>query len=296
MQNSNASKSPLNIQQIASIADSITAFPDLEKYEIGEPTASKTALNKIGQFDTWEKLGMTFGFSKISIEKETAAEAFEDIYAELLALTQGAHIYRFWNFLPELNKGSGDSERYKQFCTGRSNAFSKSYGNDDIRHMPAGTCVGCDGNEFSLYFIAGITAPEHYENPKQVPAYRYPRQYGPRSPSFARATSVQVDNRHYHFISGTAAVIGHESVGLNNFQQQLEVTCDNLDIMIQQVNALEPQGSGKVYLRNQGDFEKAKTYLNLRFPDISQKLSYIKADICREELLVEIEFSLSTTE
>ena len=60
----------------------------------------------------------------------------------------------------------------------------------------------------AIGFLAGRAVPRHFENPRQVPAFEYPAQYGPRPPSFSRATAVKAGEGRWIFISGTAAVVG----------------------------------------------------------------------------------------
>ena len=252
--------------------------------------------NKIGRFLLWESDFALFGFTKTNFQTKGIKETAAELYRELFKVTKGSYLYRVWNYLPHLNLGEGDNERYKQFCEGRSNAFYETFGEEHLAFMPAGSCVGIDGDDLVIYFLAGAKCPDHHENPNQVPAYRYPRQYGPRSPSFARATSIHLNKKHYSFISGTAAVLGYESQGNNDLQRQLKVTCDNLELITQQISVSVPDSkntktkrSGKVYLRNSNDYEEARNYLKFRFPDLVDSLIFLRSDICRKDLLIEIE-------
>ncbi len=249
-----------------------------------------------GSFHLWEGNGLIFGFTNAQVNPQTDSKTAYELYQELFKITQSIYLYRTWNYVPDLNSGEGDRERYKQFCEGRSMAFHETFGDNDSTYMPAGTCVGIDGDQLVICFIAGTQPPDHHENPNQIPAYRYPRQYGPKTPSFARATSVHINNQHYRFISGTAAVLGHESKGLNSLKEQLKVTCDNLEKISEQSlvgnqksNTPFSKGTAKVFLRNPSDYAETKSYLEKRFPSLTNSIIYLKTDICRKELLVEIE-------
>lgn len=247
---------------------------------------------KSGPFHLWNNGNVVFGFAKTEFQQEHVKETAHSYYRDLLDLTKGSFLYRVWNYLPNLNSGEGDKELYKQFCEGRSNAFHQAFGEQNPEYMPAGSCVGIEGDALVLYFLAGSKCPHHHENPNQIPAYRYPRQYGPKSPSFARATSIHLDQSHYSFISGTAAVLGHESRGFNNLLRQLEITCDNLDQISAQIGNSDQKNrrhGGKVYLRKAEDYAAAREYLKTRFPHLENSLIYVRSDICRKELLVEIE-------
>lgn len=239
------------------------------------------------------------GTAQVPVEPNTVRSASYRIYNDVFEAFRGLNLYRIWNYAPAINEGEGDLENYRQFCLGRSEAFEQEYGAIVDRFMPAGTCVGCDGDKLVVVVIGGEREPDHFENPKQIPAYQYPREYGPRAPSFARASSVCTGDCRYRFISGTAAVLGHESVGAGSLDEQLAVTCDNLDTIIAETldskvtdfEGRRSSATGKVYLRHASDYPKAKSYFEERFPNWSEGLIYLRSDICRRELLVEAELS-----
>ena len=92
---------------------------------------------------------------------------------------------RMWNFLAGINAGEGDHERYRLFSAGRARALALKP--DFEQRLPAATAIGMSGPGLVVYFLAGKQPGQPVENPRQVSAYRYPRQYGPQPPSFARA-------------------------------------------------------------------------------------------------------------
>ncbi len=238
--------------------------------------------------------------AKVPVDGPSTRPASHALYAELFELIGPRQLYRVWNYLPQINEGENDQERYRQFCLGRSQAFEQRFGSGGFQSMPAGTCVGSDGSELVVIALASDAPPAHHENPKQIPAYRYPRAYGPRSPSFARASSVAIASRRHRFLSGTASILGHESVGIGDLPRQLAVTCDNLEAIAQETLEADPNAdrpqlpvhcAGKVYLRHAEHYPAAQAFLHKRFPQWSPELVYLRSDICRRELLVEIELS-----
>lgn len=251
-----------------------------------------------GQFHTWTDRQLILGYATVPFPEGRLLEATRDLYDELFQLTRQQYLFRIWNYIPEINAGEGDDERYRQFCVGRSESFHKTFGAHETAYMPAGTCVGIDGQELVVIFVAADSKPDHHENPQQTPAYRYPRQYGPKSPSFARATTGTINGAHHRYISGTAAVLGHESQAIGNLAKQIEITADNLERIAAQTLAGTPHQtsqqkllSGKVYLRDPNDYAAAKALLDQRFPNLAQELIYLRSDICRQDLLVEIELA-----
>lgn len=194
--------------------------------------------------------------------------------------------FRIWNFMPAINRGDGDREEYKKFCVGRQRAF------DDYhvapQEYPAASALGHHTQGAVIYLLAGRHSGVHHENPRQQPAYQYPREYGPTSPSFARATSLALHQREQVFISGTASIIGHNTRAVGDLQQQLAITLDNIQQLLLHLKQSDSELSAvRVYLRHAQDLAIAEAFLASCLP--SAVLNFIHADICRSQLLVEIE-------
>ena len=110
-------------------------------------------------------------------------------YAALQARTAALgypHLLRIWNYLDDITAGDGDDERYKRFCVGRAEGLGEAFSTETL---PAATAIGRihPNRRLQVYWLASRTPGIPLENPRQVSAYRYPRQYGPQPPSFARA-------------------------------------------------------------------------------------------------------------
>ena len=135
------------------------------------------------------------------------------------------------------------------------------------------------------------------ENPRQVSAYRYPRRYGPRSPSFARATAVAgPDGSTLLMISGTASVVGHRTLHEGDVDAQLEEVIRNLETLLSEsASQLGRPGLAefdeasllRVYLRHAEDWPAIERRLRQRWPGVH--LAGLRGDVCRADLLVEIE-------
>ena len=196
------------------------------------------------------------------------------------------HIIRVWNYIPGINVGAGNEERYKQFCYGRHQAFVNH--NYPLGQFPSACALGQQDGSTTIYLIAAKQAGTHFENPQQVSAYHYPREYGPKSPSFARATLA--GNQIY--LSGTASIIGHESQYPDDLCKQIEVTLNNIDTLLQhiaqQIDKPPPTMQLiKIYLRHPQYLAETRARVQAHFGDIP--MMFLQADICREELLIEIE-------
>lgn len=217
--------------------------------------------------------------------------ASESAYGELLSLikSQGyPHPFRFWNYIPDINLGNGDQEHYKLFCTGRLKAFRASEIPDD--QFPSASALGHHAEGAVIYVLAAKVTGRHHNNALQVNAYQYPREYGISSPSFSRATCIHLDEQDLFFISGTASIIGHETICEGDLQGQLKTTISNIQHLLENKEKSNNQAqlqSMKVYLRHASDFIQTKQLLETAFPETL--IVYTLADVCRANLLVEVE-------
>ncbi|RBE77001.1 pteridine-dependent deoxygenase, partial [Xanthomonas oryzae pv. oryzae] len=129
----------------------------------------------------WSSDGhLHFGVIEIDEQDLDIEEAAAKAYAEITAFVSGSQtprLLRIWNYLDAITLGSGDRERYRQFCVGRA----RGLGAFDTAQLPAATAVGrCDDERIiQIYWLAAANAGMPLENPRQVSAYNYPRQYGP---------------------------------------------------------------------------------------------------------------------
>ena len=234
----------------------------------------------------------------VADERELARQT-QALYRRVLTAVRGHHLYRIWNYVPRINALTDGFENYRAFCQGRSLAFEAEAGAGFPRVLPSASGVGTTDGCLSVVFIAGHVLPRHIENPEQVPAYRYPAEHGPRPPSFSRATVAALPGRTLTFISGTAAIKGHLSVAPGALAAQLDCTLDNLRLISLAAGAGEDLGAPrklrrhfKVYVRDTGDVTAVHARLERSLLKPTDHVIYLRADICRAELVVEIEATL----
>jgi chorismate lyase/3-hydroxybenzoate synthase len=224
-------------------------------------------------------------------------EAATRAYAELTAFLRASdtpHLLRIWNYLDAITLGEGDTERYRQFCVGRA----RGLGDFDAQTLPAATAIGrCDdARTIQIYWLAARTPGTPVENPRQVSAYRYPRQYGPQPPSFARAMLPPPGGAMPLLLSGTASVVGHATQHEGELLAQLDETFANFDSLLASARARQPAlpaafGPGtrlKVYVRDREDLDIVAAALDARFGAGVPRI-VLHAAICRRELAVEID-------
>jgi chorismate lyase/3-hydroxybenzoate synthase len=205
------------------------------------------------------------------------------------------HLLRVWNYFPHINRESDGLERYQRFCAGRHQALAENL-SDFPRTLPAGTAVGTMSGPLSIHFLAARQPGTHVENPRQVSAYEYPRVYGPRSPSFARATLRPSISGSHLLIAGTASVVGHASEHIGEPHKQTLEILHNLNALITQTEQRHGITRGqwygqalfKIYIRHPEHFVAIRGILKEQLPSHTQVL-YLQGEMCRSELLLEIE-------
>lgn len=223
------------------------------------------------------------------------------LYQRILGACEGKfHLYRIWNYVPRINAAINGLEQYRAFCRARSEVFERSWGSDYKRMLSAASAVGCDDDRLSVVFAAGLKKPTHFENPEQVPAYEYPEEHGPRPPSFSRATLAQANGRQYVFVSGTAAIKGHSTIAPGALAEQISCTLDNLRLVSQATGLGDNLGKAsewtrhfKVYLRRAEDLLPARSQLEGTLLRPSDRVTWLRSDICRAALNIEIEATLA---
>jgi chorismate lyase/3-hydroxybenzoate synthase len=204
------------------------------------------------------------------------------------------HLLRIWNYLDGITSGDDDHERYRRFCVGRAVGL----GGFEAERLPAATAIGrVDGRRrLQVYWLASKTPGQPLENPRQLSAYRYPRQYGPQPPSFARAMLPPAGGALPLLLSGTAAIVGHESRHADSVATQLDETLANFDSLLAAAHARRPSlplrfGAGtrlKVYVRDAAELDTVAALLAERLDPAVPRI-VLHAAICRRELRIEID-------
>lgn len=229
---------------------------------------------------------------------DAAEQAYRDVFATLQH-TGFQHLLRLWNYLPRINAETGGLERYRQFNIGRQQAFLAA-GHSAFEGAPAACAIGTCAGDLRVRFLAGHRAPLAVENPRQVSAYRYPDAYGPRSPTFSRAALAELDDgRRVLFISGTASIVGHTTMHVGDVRRQTEESLANIAAV--RAVAAERGGAGceeafaaealsyTVYVRRAADLASVHDVFAAAVGRAATDAVYLQADICRADLLVEIE-------
>lgn len=218
-------------------------------------------------------------------------QAYERIF-DALAEGGGVHLIRTWNFFSRIHEEREGVDRYGLFCRGRHRALSRR-SLDRESNLPAASAIGTAVPGLAIYFLADRRPGLQIENPRQVSAFHYPRIYAPKSPSFSRSVLHAAAGGGYRlYVSGTAAIVGHVSQHPGELMRQLHETCDNLEALL----GAASHRAGvrldfrmlRVYLRQTMDPADLQPILARRFGH-GVRLFFLRGDICRRDLLVEIE-------
>ncbi|ADV28623.1 putative pteridine-dependent deoxygenase like protein [Pseudoxanthomonas suwonensis 11-1] len=222
-----------------------------------------------------------------------ARHAYTRIGAFLAGLP-ACHLLRVWNYMDAITLGEDDEERYRRFCVGRVSGL----GQLDAARLPAATAIGrCDGQRvLQVYWLAATGPGTPLENPRQISAYRYPRQYGPQPPSFARAMLPPTGSDMPLLLSGTAAIVGHASQHAGSIRAQVEETLANIGVLIGSARRIRPSlpvapdaaTPLKAYVRHPEDAAEVAAALDSHLGRQVPRL-LLHAQVCRRELLVEID-------
>ena len=214
-------------------------------------------------------------------------------------------IVRQWNYIGNIVSCRDGEQNYQEFNDARTHYYAKGvWGNG----YPAATGLGsADG--IIVGGIAFKTAKTDargiyaIDNPLQVAAHAYSKEVLidndenalKSTPKFERAKLIETAGGVCCFVSGTAAIRGEESVDAHSARLQTVKTIENIEYLVSKEN-LERFGCKpydlkcvqlQVFIKHKEDYEAVREEVEKTYPQVS--VVYTIADVCRRELLVEIE-------
>jgi len=211
-------------------------------------------------------------------------------------------IVRQWNYIENITMFEGDHQHYQDFNDSRSHFYAKVDWRDGY---PAATGIGTQQGGVMVEIIAfsgdGLINCA-LDNPLQIAAHRYSQKVllgaddpvlkNHGTPKFERARVVGLPDSQTIFISGTAAIRGESSLNIDDVKEQARITMENIDRLISPENYPLKAASRsykllRIYVKNCSDMEAVGSYMSIHYPNAIK--IYICADVCREELLLEIE-------
>lgn len=200
-------------------------------------------------------------------------------------------IVRQWNYIENIIKFDAEDQHYQMFNNARSSFYDQEIWSEGY---PAATGIGtvCGGVSVDLdavVFIKPSCCIKAIDNKLQIAAHVYSEKVleaaclKKSTPKFERAKSLHFTNGRLIYISGTAAIRGEKSIENGNLEAQIRVTMENIAQLIQggQLKLI------RVYLKDKSSYTQAQSLLNDY--NLGIPIAYLQADVCRDELLVEIE-------
>ena len=229
--------------------------------------------------------------------KEQSAEIFAQLGNILAKNSFNINdIYRQWNYIEQITLMREGRQNYQEFNDARSRFYNRAEWSNGY---PAATGIGtsCGGVMIEVYAIKGEKVVSHaIDNPLQISAHNYSQKVLTgksdeplrTTPKFERARIVG----DTIYISGTAAIKGEDSISLDNATEQAVETMHIIKQLVASENIpVATKGSTytllRTYIKNSKDAPEVIRFMEENYPDVPKH--YIEADVCRPELLVEIE-------
>lgn len=228
---------------------------------------------------------------------EQSKEVFSTIkeIMELEAMPVNS-IVRQWNYIEKITAyDEQERQHYQAFNDARSLFYDPV---EWIHGFPAATGIGTqwggvmiDLNATLAYNVETVITP--IDNPLQVAAHAYSQTlllgepdeqlHCKTTPKFERAKQVTQCGDGVLYVSGTAAIRGEQSLLDVGIEEQTRITLENIDVLI----GSHPLCAIRVYLKNAQELKQAQGVIEECCPGLPA--AYLLADVCREELLIEIE-------
>jgi enamine deaminase RidA (YjgF/YER057c/UK114 family) len=243
---------------------------------------------------------------------DSITEASERAFEKALAILQREglslkNIIRQWNYIENIaivENVENAPQNYQDF----NDVRARYYGQVDFdRGFPAATGIGQDTGGVIVGFVAvsdsDIISIKPIANPGQIDAHRYSDVVLEGSseekctPKFERAKLVTIGPRNYIYVSGTASILGEETVHVGDVEKQTLTTIDNIKRLFTRENqdklgldfdvASIQFSHLRVYVKHKKDIPAVQKVCDA---ELNCKSSlFLESDVCREELLVEIE-------
>lgn len=228
--------------------------------------------------------------------QDAVADAYRTIHRGISESEHHSPV-RYWSFIPGIHDPMDCGlDRYMAFNSGRFAAFTERAGSREATGLAAPTAsgVGSEDDALVVACLSSRVTGRLVENPRQIPAYRYSARFGPRPPVFARATLVPGRGAGVLLVGGTASITGEESRHAGDLDAQVDETLRNLAAVAaaagggSAAGALSHYRFLRVFVPGRTDAASVRDRLQALLP-AGIIVEWRQAELCREELLVEIE-------
>jgi enamine deaminase RidA (YjgF/YER057c/UK114 family) len=215
------------------------------------------------------------------------------------------HIIRQWNYVGDITEFENGNQHYQLF----NNARSEFYNNVNFENgYPAATGISMSLKSIFVSVLAIVPTTETIiaaiDNSLQIPAYKYSEtvlvegktNHLKTTPKFERGKFITNGKSRIFYVSGTAAIRAEQSTNPNDAALQTRQTVENINFLISNENiqryTIEKNvylslNSIRVYVKRCEDYVLIKAEVEKAWPNVT--VIYLLAEVCRTELLVEIE-------
>lgn len=214
-------------------------------------------------------------------------------YDLLLDGANHATVFRIWNFIPKIGQLDDEGlDHYMRFNAARFDAYAAT--DRGSLPYPVASGVGHNGNDLVLHLFEGQSAINEVVNPRQVLPEHYSQRFGPLPPVFTRAALVENRGQTPHFLaSGTASVRGEDTMFDHALDGQLAETMCNLQALLEEASRASGAAARLdtllTYVVRPDDLAAVKACVKAHFNPVETKLEFRIGELCRSDLLVEIE-------
>ena len=225
------------------------------------------------------------------------------------------NIVRQWNYVGEILRkeeiDGRERQHYQMFNETRSRFYKQFRTCSDfpaatgIGMLYSGVCVdsfSVTGNEnLKVVPISSPVQTESYQYGQKVligaPDCQLQQN---QPPQFERAKLIVLKNASRLIISGTASISGEDTVGIGDVEEQTRVTIKNIEALASAENLKrqcpemksipETYSYVRVYVKHKRDIPAVRSICSGAYGNTPA--TFVVADICRDNLLVEIEAEL----
>ena len=248
------------------------------------------------------------------IFRQTVREQSREVFSKIAGVLETekmpvSSIIRQWNYIEKITDyDTTGHQHYQDFNDARSLFYQ---GSEWPTGYPAATGIGTRWGGIMIDLDALRCEDRSVQvcgvdNPLQVAAHAYSQEVllgeedktllHKTTPKFERAKAVWKEDHGFVYVSGTAAIRGEQSLEGVGIEKQTQATLENIEYLVSREN-LNRSGipvtedatliTFRVYVKHWEDMEVAKRIVTERYPDLPA--IYTLTDVCRSELLIEIE-------
>jgi enamine deaminase RidA (YjgF/YER057c/UK114 family) len=254
------------------------------------------------------------GLSSLDEDMHISANAVFEMLSEVLNECGFEYddIVRQWNYIGEIlkeeNKDGLCVQNYQVFNDIRNDYYRR---NKKTSNFPAATGIGMKTQGLIVDVFAQKSCDEVQSLPLRSKIQKNPFAYSDavlvgdkvdkKPPLFERARLLYSKNQAQIFVSGTASIKDQETVAIGDISAQTENTIRYIKDLVSpeniQDNYSEIRLSNqdyqrvRVYVKRRDDLETVFKICTAHFPE--HVINVVEADVCRDNLLVEIEADLA---